>query len=149
MWKQWNSLVEIRTVELRLYWTRFNAMLVINGGLFALYQYWNPFKNADFSWAMLFFPIFGFLFSILGTFLLVGSHRWVIWWEDRLHELEGKMKLDVSNTVHIFRVHPHYAKKGTRHISTFETADRIMYLILCGWIGLLIAGVAKAVKFCV
>jgi len=145
MWNQWNSLVDIRISELRLYWTRFSALLVVNGGALALFRYWtNP--DGDCGWESVVVAGLGTLLAYLSVRILKGSHFWVRWWEDRLLELEQNMITSESNLAPIFSKHPHYLEKGkaVKHTSTFENANRVMYVVLISWSALLVYALVSA-----
>ena len=145
MWNLWETLVNIRIAELQLYWTRFNAMLLVNGGLLALFGYWNPWLKSNSPWLSVSVSIFGLSFSSLAVRLMVGSHRWVKWWEDKLSELEKGFKKDKRDEfpIPVFTKHPHYAGRKIKHISTFQTSDYIVYLMTLAWLILLLISVSR------
>lgn len=138
MWEQWDSLVDIRISELRLYWTRFSALLAVNGGALALYRFWNH-PDGECGWESVVVGVFGAVFAGLSVLILRGSHFWVRWWEDRLLELEKAIVTSAPGLLPVFSVHPHYVQRSRRkkHTSTFSNATRVMYVVLAAWLSLL------------
>lgn len=138
MWEQWDSLVEIRISELRLYWTRFSALLAVNGGALALFRFWNA-SGGECGWESVLVAAFGTAFASLSVLILRGSHFWVRWWEDRLLDLEKKIISSHPGVTPVFSNHPHYTQDSTgkRHTSTFSNATRVMFIVLAAWISLL------------
>ena len=79
----WKTMIDIRTAELRLSWTKFYLIILINGGLLAMYHVVIKSKALSIIWCLL-----GFAFSLLGWLLIRGSYWWVQFWEEQLKEME-------------------------------------------------------------
>jgi len=118
----WRTMIDIRTAELRLSWTKFYLIILINGGLLAMYHVVIKSKALSIIWCLL-----GFAFSLLGWLLIRGSYWWVQFWEEQLKEME-----EMHEVFYIFSSHPRYT--GLRHISTFKIPQALCWLMIAGWV---------------
>jgi len=140
LWVQWQSVIDIRTAELKLFWTRFSALLVVNGGALALFQFWHSGDGPAGDWPPIAVSVIGAIVSSLSVLILHGSYFWVRWWERKLVAIEHRLCAPNRNLEEVFGSHPHNVP-GQKHLSTFKNALGVTYVVLIAWITLLIYSV--------
>lgn len=95
-------LLQIKNIDNQLMWTRSNIVLLVQGGLLAIFA--SQFGNlADkHPTILLFLPVFGFATAYFWWRMTKGGSFWVDYWQTKLRAIEPK----VTGNVEIFRTHP-------------------------------------------